>query len=340
MIKKKINLVIVSTLIMMLLVACGSGNTSSNESGNDNNGEVLNLKITHVASSAHPYTLAAQIFGDELAKVSGNTMKLEIYADAKLGPEKDVIEGILNGTIDMALLSGDGGIGNVVPEMNLFGIPFVFRDREHVYKVLDGEIGQELLDKVSEKGMVGLSFWENGFRHMTSDDQAIVNPEDMKGLKMRVQPSPVWQSFMESLGAIPTTVEFNELYSALEQGVVDGQENPIVTIQTSKFYETQKHLSLTGHVYSPCLVVMSQKTYDSLTDQQKEWLMQVIDIPKEQRTVNLENEMKILEELKNEGVTVSEPNKEAFIEATLHVSEVLADKVPAELVERVRNAAN
>src|SRR5690606_32986950 len=130
----------------------------------------------------------------------------------------------------------------------------------------------ELLAKIDAKGMKGLGFWEVGFRHLTNDKKEIKSPSDMNGLKIRVQPAPVWEAHMKALGASPTPVPFNELYTALDQGVVNGQENPLATIHSMNFYEVQPYLTLTGHTYTPAVILISEKAWNSLSEEQQKWV--------------------------------------------------------------------
>lgn len=349
MFKRKFFLAAVMMLSLSLVLAgCGGGgqnaNTANENAGNDESAasqEPITIRLAHTGSESHQYHIGATLFKEKLESLSNNTMQVEIFHNATLGSEKDAIEGVMNGTIDMTVLAADSSLSNVVPEMNVFGIPFLFEDKEHVYAVLDGEIGQSLLQKVDEKGMKGLGYWEIGFRNMTTANKPIEKPEDVAGLKMRVQPAPVWEAFMKALGANPTTVNFNELYSALEQGVVDGQENPVATILSMKFYEVQKQLALTQHTYSPAAVLMSNKLYDSLTDEQKQWVAEAVQYATvEQRKVLAEQEAKGLDELRSYGVNITEPDRAAFAEKTKNVADVVADKVPASLIEQIKAAAN
>lgn len=320
-------------VLAVILAGCGGGKSTDS-------GGTVNIRLAHTGSESHQYHIAATIFKEQLESLSNNTMKVEIHPTATLGSEKDAIEGVMNGTIDMTVLAADSSLANVVPEMNVFGIPFLFEDKEHVYSVLDGEIGQSLLQKIDDKGMKGLGYWEIGFRNMMTKDKPIEKPEDLVGLKMRVQPAPVWEEFMKALGANPTAVNFNELYSALEQGVVDGQENPVATILSMKFYEVQKQLALTQHTYSPAAVLMSKNLYDSLTDEQKQWLVEAVkNTTAEQRSVLAEQETKGLDELRNHGVNITEPDRAAFAEKTKNVVKAVADKVPADLIEQIKAAA-
>ncbi|BCJ86922.1 TRAP transporter substrate-binding protein [Effusibacillus dendaii] len=329
-----------SVLVAGLVAGCSSGQKAEPAANSGDSSKKISIKLAHTGSETHQYNIGAEAFKKALEEKSKGTMEVKIYANAKLGSEKDAVEGIQNGTVDMTVVSADSSMANVVPEMNVFGIPFLFKNKEHVYSVLDGEIGKSLLKKADEKNMKGLGFWEVGFRHMTTKNKEILKPEDVKGLKMRVQPAPVWQEFMKSLGANPTPVNFNELYSALEQGVVDGQENPIATIMSMKFYEVQKQLALTSHTYSPAVVLASNKFYKSLTDQQKKWLDEAVqEATVSQRKTLADAETKSLDELKSKGVNITQPDREAFAAATKDVAKSVADKVPQDLLDKIKAAA-
>ncbi|WP_223069710.1 TRAP transporter substrate-binding protein [Paenibacillus caui] len=332
------NLVLGVALFAGLLTGCGADNKGTDSQGSSKS--KITLKLAHTGSDTHQYNIAAEAFKQSLEQKSNGTMEVKIYGNAKLGSEKDAVEGVMNGTIDMTTVAADSSLANVVPEMNVFGIPFLFKNREHVFSVLDGEVGKSLLQKVDEKGMVGLGYWEVGFRQITTKSNAVNKPEDMKGLKIRVQPAPVWNEFMKSLGANPTPVNFNELYSALEQSVVDGEENPIATIMSMKFYEVQKHVALTNHTYTPAAVVASKSFMDSLNDEQKQWVREAVqESATSVRKTLADNEAKSIEELKAKGVSITQPDIEAFTAATANVSKALADKVPQDLIDQIKAAA-
>jgi tripartite ATP-independent transporter DctP family solute receptor len=342
--KKQMGFVVLSaTLIAGLLAGCGTEKKATETAASPNangGGAKVSFKLAHTGSDTHQYNIASEAFKKALEEKSKGTMEVKIYSNAKLGSEKDAVEGVQNGTIDMTTVSADSSLANVVPEMNVFGIPFLFKNEGHVYSVLDGEIGKSLLKKVDDKGMVGLGYWEIGFRNVTNKSKAINKPEDMKGLKIRVQPAPVWNEFMKSLGANATPVNFNELYSALEQGVVDGEENPIATIMSMKFYEVQKQVALTKHTYSPAAVLASKKFMGSLNADQKKWVEEAVqDATTSVRKTLAEAEAKSIEEMKAKGVNITTPDIAAFTAATKDVSKAVADKVPADLIEKIKAAA-
>lgn len=312
---------------LTFITACGSSNNG--ESGD------VNLKLAHTGSESHQYHLAAEKFKELVEEKTDGSVEIEIHPNATLGSEADVIEQVMDGSVEMSTVAPDSSYANTVPEMNVFGIPYLFEDREHAYSTLDGEIGQELLDLSSDHNIKGLGYWEVGFRHVSNDKGEIIKPEDMKGLKIRVQPAPVWEQHMKALGANPTPVDFNELYSALDQGVVDGQENPLPTIESMKFYEVQKYVSLTAHTYNPAIVIMNEGVWDGLTDDQQTAIDEAVkETTTFHRELLEEKEDEIIELLEENNVTITEPDRDAFQEATKDVKDSVKG-VPADLIERI-----
>lgn len=229
------------------------------------------LKLGHPQSSTSAFQVGAQAFADEFAKLTNNRYKIAIFPSGSLGGEREMVESVQLGTLDLTVTS-TGPVGNFVPETLITDIPFLFRDYNHARKTLDGPIGQELLGKFPAKGIVALAWAENGFRHLTNSKLAVNTPEDMKGLKLRTMENPVHITAFRALGASPAPMAFTELFTALQQGTVDGQENPIPVITSSKFGQVQKNLSLTGHVYSPALILASMTMFNGLSAADKKAL--------------------------------------------------------------------
>jgi tripartite ATP-independent transporter DctP family solute receptor len=228
------------------------------------------LVIGHSLSPTSHYGVGAQAFLDTLEELSGGTFTGEQAPAGQLGGERDMIEGLQIGSLDLVITS-TGPLGNFVPEVLAIDLPFLFRDYDHARTVLDGEIGQELLDAIGENDLVGLAWTENGFRHVTNSQRPITSPEDLGGLKLRTMENAVHMAAFEGMGAAPTPMAFPEVFGALQQGVVDGQENPITVITASRFWEVQDYVTLTGHVYSPAVVLASPILFDSLTEEQQGW---------------------------------------------------------------------
>ena len=226
------------------------------------------LKIGHVLAKGSHYDIGANVFCETLDKNTQGRYKCQVYPASALGGEREQVEAVQIGTQDLVITS-TGPVGNFVPEMKIVDIPFLFRDYDHARKVLDGKIGQDMLAKFPNHGLVALAWSENGFRHMTNNKRAIVSATDASGLKMRTMENKVHMEGYRAFGIQPTPMAFPEVFGALQQGTVDGQENPIPVILASKFSQVQKHLSLTGHVYSPALIITSPRLMNKLSDADK-----------------------------------------------------------------------
>lgn len=206
---------------------------------------------------------AATAFADELTRLTGGRFTIQQFPSSALGGEREMIEGVQIGTQDLALVS-TGAIPNFVPQVAVFDLPFLFRDYAHAHAVLDGAIGTEMLERFSARGLVALAWGEGGFRHVTNNKRPIAKPEDLRGLKIRTQENPMHMAAFRGLGANPTPINWPETFTALQQGTVDGQDNPISVIEASKLYQVQKYLSLTQHLYSPALFLVSPALFAKL----------------------------------------------------------------------------
>ena len=226
------------------------------------------LKIGYATSATSHYGVGSTAFCDDIEKGTQGRYKCQQFPNSALGGEREMIEAVQLGTLDLVNTS-TGPVGNFVPEVKIVDIPFLFRDYDHARRVLDGPMGQDILTKFPSKGLVALSWTENGFRHMTNNKRAIVKPADAAGLKMRTMENKVHMEGYRAFGIQPTPMAFPEVFGALQQGTVDGQENPIPVILASKFSQVQKHLSLTGHVYSPALIITSPRLMNKLSDADK-----------------------------------------------------------------------
>lgn len=226
------------------------------------------LKIGHVLAKGSHYDVGTNVFCDEIDKGTTGRYKCQMFPAGALGGEREQIEAVQLGTQD-AVVTSTGPVGNFVPDIKILDIPFLFRDYDHARKVLDGKIGQDLLAKFPAKGLIALAWSENGFRHMTNSKRPITSAADAGGLKMRTMENKVHMAGYKTFGILPTPMAFTELFTALQQGTVDGQENPVGVILASKFSQVQKHMSLTGHVYSPAMTLISPTVWGKLNDADK-----------------------------------------------------------------------
>ena len=228
---------------------------------------VLKMNISLARDSS--YGVAVDTFAREVEQRTHGRYQVQNFYSGALGAERESIEALQLGTLDLTMTS-TGPVPNFVPQIAILDIPFLFRDTAHARAVLDGPIGQAMLKDFEPKGIEALAWGENGFRNMTNNRHPIRTPADLDGLKMRTMENPVHIEAYRALGIIPTPMAFTEVFTALQQGTVDGQENPLSVIMAAKLYEVQKYLTLTGHVYSPALILMSKAKWDALStaDQQ------------------------------------------------------------------------
>ncbi len=227
------------------------------------------IKVSYAVPTDSHYGAGAVAMCDEIEKNTQGRYKCQMFPSAALGGERESIEAAQLGTQDLVVTSS-GPLGNFVPETKILDIPFLFRDYAHARHTLDGKIGQDLLEKMKARGLIGLAWAENGFRHMTNNKRPIMSAKDAAGLKIRTMENKVHMEGYKSFGVLPTPMAFPELFTALQQGTVDGQENPIPVILAAKFSQVQKYLSLTGHVYSPAIFIMSPKMFNAATKEDQE----------------------------------------------------------------------
>jgi len=231
--------------------------------------QTTTLKIGYATAKDSHYGVGSTVFCDEVEKNTQGRFKCQHFANSALGGEREQIEAIQLGTLDL-LNTSTGPVGNFVPEMKIVDLPFLFRDYAHARKVMDGPIGQGMLAQFPKHGIIALAWTENGFRQMTNSKRDIVKPSDAAGLKMRTMENKVHMEGYKTFGILPTPMAFPELFGALQQGTVDGQENPVPVILSAKFAQVQKHMSLTNHVYSPALLLMSPRSWNKLSDADKQ----------------------------------------------------------------------
>ncbi|WP_205648566.1 DctP family TRAP transporter solute-binding subunit [Acuticoccus kandeliae] len=281
----------------------------------------VTLRFGHYAAPADTAHKAAERFAELVAEKSGGAMAIEVFPAGELGNSPTMLEGARLGTIDL-VLTGNPYFTGFAPVLNLLDLPFLFESDAHAYAVLDGEVGQALMDAIRPSGLQGLAFWELGFRSLTNNVRPIREPADLKGLKLRTTPNPAHIKAFETLGANPTPMPFTEVYAALQTGTIDGQENPVNHIYASKLQEVQKYLSLTEHAYTAAPLVMNAMRFNSLTDEQKQILHEAaLEAAAYERQLNDEEEAGSLEGMRAAGMEIIEdPDREAFRDAVADVT--------------------
>ncbi len=283
--------------------------------------QAVKLTLGHGAAPGNPRHEAALKFAEVAKAKSGGRLEVQVAPSAQLGDDAAMVTALRTGALDMSANS-QGAVANAVPEYAAFGMPFLFSTPAQAFRLLDGPLGKELADKSAEKALVVLGYWDNGIRHMTNSKRPIQRVEDMKGLKMRTPPDAVLVDIMQALGAEAQQIRFAELYVALQQGVVDGQENPLVNIHASKLYEVQKHLALTSHMFQMTPLLMSRRTWDRLSEPDRKAVTEAAaEATALQRRLSEEADARLLAELKTKGVQVTTPDKAAFEKATSAVDD-------------------
>lgn len=264
------------------------------------------LKMGYATTKESHYGVGSSVFCDEIAKGTANRYTCQHFPSSALGGEREMIEAVQLGTQDLVNTS-TGPLGNFVPEVKVFDIPFLFRGYDHARKVMDGPIGQDVLKAMQKKGLIGVAWTENGFRHMTNNKRAINSASDASGLKLRTMENKVHMAGYKTFGLLPTPMPFPELFTALQQGTVDGQENPIPVILASKFSQVQKHLSLTGHVYSPAVILLSPSVWGKLSEADKKVFTEAgLKAGAAQRKKVNDDEANGIAQLKKDGMQVVE----------------------------------
>ena len=297
----------------------------------------LKMNIT-VPQNSH-YGVAIDAFAREVEQRTAGRYKIQNFYNSALGAERESIEGVQLGTLDMVMTS-TGPVPNFVPEVAILDIPFLFRDYAHARATLDGPIGQEMLGKFEAKGLKALAWGENGFRHMTNSKLAVNGPADLKGLKMRTMENPVHIQAYKGFGIIPTPMAITEVFTALQQGTVDGQENPLSVIQAQKFDQVQKHLTLTGHVYSPAVILLGKGPWDKIAAADKQAFL---DAAKEGVKANRaridEDERNGVAYLRSKGMlVVTDVDRSKYQEMLTPVFAEFGKKFGQANIDRIRNS--
>ena len=278
----------------------------------DDAADLTVLKLAHVLDQSHPVHLAMEYMAEQLAEVSGGLMKLEIFPNGQLGSETDSIEQVQRGVLAMVKTS-TAPLEGFIPEMALYGLPYLFRDEDHYWNVLLGEVGRELLDKGKAVGLKGLIYYDSGSRSFYTIKTPVLHPDDLKNKKIRVMRSRTSIEMISQMGGSPTPIPFGELYTALQQGMVDGAENNAPSIDSSRHYEVAKHYSLDEHSRIPDIVLFSQSIWESLTPRQQAWVQEAADRSVVfQRKLWKEKTQESLDLLESEGVEIHYPEKGPF----------------------------
>ncbi|WP_197470672.1 DctP family TRAP transporter solute-binding subunit, partial [Anaerosporomusa subterranea] len=332
-----LSLVLVACLL--LLVGCS---TTKDAKPQDGKATVKVMKVGSVNPKARSLSQGFYKFQEIVEKESGGSIKVEVYPDGVLGDDRRTLEGLQLGSIQGTTVT-TGPISSFSPTIGVFDLPFLFKDTQTAHKVLDGPIGTEMLAGLSKSSFIGLAYWENGFRHMSNSRRDVTTMDEMKGLKIRTMESAIHVDVWKALGVNPTPMSMSQVYTALEQKVVDGQENPLGNLLSYKLDEVQKHVTLTGHVYAASPFLVSKVFWDTLNDKEKEIMKKAaIEARDYQRKLNAEEDKAATAALTAKGVKViplKAGEKEKMQEAVKPIYEKYQATYGAELVKKVVEAA-
>ena len=264
------------------------------------------MKLATLTPASHTYNQAANKFAELVKQRSQGRIEVKVYPDGQLGKgERELLEAIQQGTLDI-YVGSTAPLSGFSPSMGILDIPFLFRDYAHADKVLDGPIGLSLLKELEKANLKGLAFWENGFRNLTNSKLAVKTPDDAKGLKIRTQENKIHLTAWKAAGVNPVPMAWGEVYGALQQKTIDGQENPVAVIHSAKLNEVQKYLSMTQHVYSPAVLIVSAKKWQAIPPADQEMLLKTaLEVAQFERKLGRDAEEKQVAELTARGMTVT-----------------------------------
>jgi tripartite ATP-independent transporter DctP family solute receptor len=298
-------------------------------------GHLVKVGVTHGPS--HSFTLALERFGDDLERRTDGRYRVRVYSSGQIGDEKSMQEMLTIGTLEMTVT---GLLNTYEPLFALFELPYLYRDREHAFRVGNSQVMQDVAESIRPQGLRLVGLYENGFRHITNSKRPIRVPTDLAGLLIRTPENPAQIETFRALGAIPTPLSFSEVYTSLLQGVVDGQENPLQQIYLSRLYEAQPHCALTGHIYNSAYVLMSERFFRSLDDADRTVFRDCIrDSARWQLDYMASLDADLEQKLRDEGMEFTEPDRDAFRAATLPAHEALVERLggrAAGVLERIK----
>jgi tripartite ATP-independent transporter DctP family solute receptor len=296
----------------------------------------LKLGWTTSDGATDPYAIAARQFAEALEKQAPGEFKVEFYPNRALGDEKEMLEGLSFGTLHMAVIT-NAPIASIEAAFQVNDLPFLYANEETAHRVLDGPIGQELMQKLKAKNIIGFGFAEGGFRQMINNVRPVYTPKDVEGIKWRVMQNPVYIGMFRSLGGNAVPMAWGEVFTAAQQGTIDGLEIPIAVIQNNGYYEVTKYLSLTNHTYSALGVLMAKRVWEKLTSEQQTAVQKAARTAIErERAMNMENVKKLLAKLKEEGMEVNAvKDPKAFREKVKPVYDKFRPSIGEDLFDRV-----
>lgn len=301
----------------------------------------FDFTFAHVLVESTPNAKAAIKFKEEVEKNSDGRIQINVRPAAQLGGDVEIIEQTQMNLVQIAI-PPTGNLANFDSKMFLFDLPYLMPDMDAAKRVLDGEVGQELLDGLEKSNLKGINYWGAGFRNMTNNIRPITEPDDLKNIKMRTLQAPTILATYREYGANPTAMAFTEVYNGLQQGVVEGQENPLANIDSMKFYEVQKYMTLTGHAYHTYAAVMNKDAWESLPEDLQEVMKNAFDVSRDYaRELTAEDEKETLGRIKDqiEIIELTDEGRQKFVDRSQAIYKEFEKNVTPELIEKAAKAA-
>lgn len=321
--KRILSVLMVAAMATAVFSGCGSSNASSgsgtaagSKSALSKEGSEYTIIAGVSTPDNHPYALGLNKIGELLSEKTEGAVCIDVFGNSQLGNERDLIEGLQLGSVQMTCVS-TAPLSGFTDMFLVFDLPFIFETTEQARAVMDSEVGEQILHSVDEQGLVGLAWFENGFRNVTNNVRPITVPEDLKGIKIRTMENQIHMAAFKAMGADPTPMAMGDVFTALQQGTIDAEENPVPIIETNKFGEVQKYLSMTGHLFSPAPVFISKDYYDAMPEEYQTAIKEAAaEATPYQRGQIDEQNVSGLESLKSVGMEVNEVEKQPFKDAT------------------------
>ena len=342
--KKLVSLLMATVMVMMLFVGCGSDEQTPSNAGSQNEAtaeatqestESITLKLGHKAPLDNELNLISERFKELVEDRTEGRVLIEIYPQGQLGNDRDLIEAMQFGTVDMSV-SITAVYSNFEPKIGTLDLPYLFEDWDHMMAFVDSDVSLELLGELEDEGIIGLALKANGFRNVTNSVRPIETPEDLGGVKMRVLESPVFVKTFEDLGAVVSAMSWGEVYTALQQGAIDGQETPPEVIYTEKVFEVQDYMSKTEHITSFTAIGIGQISLDKLSEGDQEIVKECARQTASEMTASArDKEAGFIQKLQDEGMMVNEVNKEPFKALTTSAYDWFANECGTDYVDKI-----
>lgn len=328
---KKLVLLAAAVMVSTQLAACG---TEANEDS------VIRLEAGHVLAEDSPYHMALTEWAEEVKEATDGRIQITVFANSTLGNERDLIEAVQMGALDITL-PNSAVLTNFTDALEVFDLPFLLANEEEAYAVIDGPIGDQMLESLEDIGIVGLSMWENGFRYIANNKHEIRTPEDMVGVKIRTMENAVHMQAFNTWGAQATTMAFGEVYTALQQGTVDALENPLTPIFQNRLQEVAPYITMTGHFYCPAPLIMAKNTWEKLSQEDQQILLELADkykdIEREYFKITDAEYKQIMIEEGATFVEAEELDKELWREAAQPVYDQYISEKGSELLDEIQS---